>query len=236
MWGKNNHILSCRYTEWNAVATWIAAQMCSLRCLAEMAEPSSQRKREGRSHVTGVLKANSSHDEMRRNQTVRLWPTLDSVYWSFSPSWTQFRDNKKPRLPSFTQQTHVNGSNCGVKCGRVDPPALTAAAAAAQHHFSSPGLFVLSARVKKCFLLCLKMKVFHATAGLVVWFVVLGEFVFFSPLLRSYCWTKRCKREQPAVGLVVRCKNCRCVTGPGRLTVLAKTSQKGLRSPPRSAR
>lgn len=136
MWGKNNHILSCRYTEWNAVATWIAAQTCSLRCLAEMAEPSSQRKRERRSHVTGVLKANSSHDEMRRNQTVRLWPTLDSVYWSFSPSWTQFRDNKKPRLPSFTQQTHVNGSNCGVKCGRVDPPALTAAAAAAQHHFS----------------------------------------------------------------------------------------------------
>lgn len=75
------------------------------------------------------------------------------------------------------------------------------------------------------------MKVSHATAGLVVWFVVLGEFVFV-PLLRSYCWTKRCKREQPAVGLVVRCKNCRCVTGPGRLTVLAKTSQKGLRSPP----
>lgn len=29
-------------------------------------------EREGRSHVTGVLKANSSHDEMRRNQTVRL--------------------------------------------------------------------------------------------------------------------------------------------------------------------
>lgn len=44
------------------------------------------------------------------------------------------------------------------------------------------------------------MKVSHATAGLVVWFVVLGEFVFF-PLLRSYCWTKLCKREQPAVGL-----------------------------------
>lgn len=66
------------------------------------------------------------------------------------------------------------------------------------------------------------MKVSHATAGLVVWFVVLGEFVFFSPLLRSYCWPKLCKREQPAVGLDVRCKNCRCVTGPGRLTVLAK--------------